>query len=105
MGRGGPGVVRIESVAAGTVIEVHHATGRSVGILASAVGEFAFGSGDMQADIAAGPVAVELPARMVPITLVVNGEVNLVVEADDMEVSGPAPTVGGEGIVTFGVPD
>lgn len=101
----GPVAVRLESVPAGTVVDVRRAAGRSVGVLAAAGSEFSYGDGEVHARIAAGPVTVELPEGVVPATLVVNGGVYLVLDAAGMEVTGPSTVPGEESLATFRVPD
>lgn len=101
----GPVVVRLENVVPGTVIDVRRVAGRAVGVLAATGSEFSYGSGEVQAAVAAGPVRVELPDGVVPATLVVNGATYLVVDAAGIEVQGPATVAVGESLATFEVPN
>lgn len=101
----GPVVVRLENVVPGTVIDVRRVADRAVGVLAATGSEFSYGGGEVRARIVSGPVAVELPDGVVPATLIVNGEVYLVVEAAGMEVAGPTAIADGGSLVTFQVPD
>ena len=101
----GPVVVRLENVLPGTVIDVRQVAGGAVGVLAATGSEFSYASGEVRATVAAGPVAVELPDGVVPATLIVNGATYLVVGAAGMELPGPATAAGGEGLVTFEVPN
>lgn len=101
----GPVAVRLESVPAGTVVDVRRAADGSVGVLAAAGSEFSYREGEVRASIAAGPVTVELPEGVVPATLIVNGGVYLVLAAAGMEVTGPSTTPGEASLVTFRVQD
>ena len=101
----GPVVVRLENVVPGTVIDVRRVADRAVGVLAATGSEFAYGSGEVRAAVVAGPVTVELPDGVVPVTLFVNGATYLVVDAAGIEVPGPATVAVGESLVTFEVPD
>ena len=97
----GPVAVRLESVPAGTVVDVRRAADGSVGVLAAAGSEFSYGEGEVRASIAAGPVTVELPEGVVPVTLTVNGGVYLVQNAAGTEVTGPSTVPGEESLATF----
>ena len=101
----GPVVVRLENVVPGTVIDVRRVAGRAVGVLAATGSEFSYGSGEVRAAVVAGPVTVELPAGVVPATLIVNGASYLVVDAAGMDVTGPTSVRRGESLVTFEVPN
>ena len=101
----GPVVVRLENVVPGTVIDVRRVADRAVGVLAATGSEFSYGGGEVRASIVAGPVAVELPDGVVPATLIVNGDVYLVVDAAGVEVAGPTGVADGGSLVTFQVPD
>ena len=101
----GPVAVRLESVPAGTVVDVRRAADGSVGVLAAAGSEFSYGEGEVRASIASGPVTVELPEGVVPVTLTVNGAVYLVLNAAGTEVTGPSTVPGEESLATFRVPD
>ena len=101
----GPVVVRLETVPPGTVIDVRQVTSQAVGVLAGTGSEFSYGGGEVRASIVAGPVTVELPEGVVPVTLIVNGGVYLVVDAAGTEVPGPRTAAGGENLVTFRVPN
>ena len=101
----GPVAVRLESVPAGTVVDVRPAAGPSVGVLAAAGTEFSYAEGEVRARVAAGPVTVELPEGVVPVTLIVNGGVYLVRDEAGMEVTGPATGAAGESLATFQVPE
>lgn len=101
----GPVAVRLESVPAGTVVDVRLAAGPSVGVLAAAGTEFSYAEREVRARIAAGPVTVELPEGVVPVTLIVNGGVYLVLDEGGMEVTGPATGPDGESLATFRVPE
>lgn len=101
----GPLVVRLEDVLPGTVVDVQRVAAPSVGVLAGTGSEFSYGGGEVRATIVAGPVTVELPEGVVPVTLVVNGSVYMVVDASGTEVPGPATAAGPEGPVTFQVPN
>ena len=101
----GPVLVQLENVVPGTVVDVRRVADRAVGVLAATGSEFTYGSGEVRAAVAAGPVTVELPDGVVPATLVVNGATYLVVDEVGIEVPGPA-TVAAEGsLVTFRVPN
>lgn len=102
---GGPVVVRLQNVLPGTVIDVRRVTGRAVGVLAATGSEFSYGGGEVRAAVVAGRVTVELPDGVVPATLIVDGEVYLVVDAAGMEVAGPVTVAVGESLVTFEVPN
>ena len=101
----GPVVVRLENVVPGTVIDVRRVAGRAVGVLAATGSEFSYGSGEVRAAVVAGPVTVELPDGVVPVTLVVNGATYLVVDTVGIEVPGPATVAVGGSLVTFEVPN
>ena len=101
----GPVAVRLESVPAGTVVDVRRAAGGSVGVLAAAGSEFSYGEGEVRARIAAGPVTVELPEGVVPATLIVNGGVYLTVDTAGLAVTGPDTVPGRGSLATFRVPD
>ncbi len=101
----GPVVVRLENVVPGTVIDVRRVADRAVGVLAATGSEFSYGGGEVRASIVAGPVAVELPEGVVPATLIVNGDVYLVVDAAGVEVAGPTGVADGGSLVTFQVPN
>ena len=101
----GPVVVRLENVVPGTVIDVRRVADRAVGVLAATGSEFSYGGGEVRASIVAGPVAVELPDGVVPATLIVNGDVYLVVDAAGVEVAGPTGVADGGSLVTFQVPN
>lgn len=102
---GGPLSVRLENVAAGTVIDVRRVAGRAVGVLAATGSEFSYGGGEVRAAVVAGPVTVELPDGVVPATLIVNGATYLFVGAGGIETPGPATETVGESLVTFRVPN
>ena len=101
----GPVAVRLESVPTGTVVDVRRAADGSVGVLAAAGSEFSYGEGEVRVSVAAGPVTVELPEGVVPATLIVNGEVYLVLDAAGMEVTGPSTAPREASLATFRVPD
>ena len=101
----GPVIVRLESVPAGTVVDVRLAAGPSVGVLAAVGTEFSYAEGEVVARVAAGPVTVELPEGVVPVTLIVNGEVYLVRDESGVELTGSATGPAGESLATFQVPE
>lgn len=101
----GPVAVQLEGVPPGTLIDVRRVARPSVGVYAGPGSEFAYGGAEVRANIVGGPVTVELPAGVVPATLVVNGGIYLVVRASGMEVPGPQTTAGEESLVTFRVPN
>ena len=101
----GPVIVRLESVPAGTVVDVRLAAGPSVGVLAAVGTEFSYAEGEVVARVATGPVTVELPEGVVPVTLIVNGGVYLVRDEAGVEVTGSATGPAGESLATFQVPE
>lgn len=101
----GPVAVQLQGVPPGTLIDVRRVAGRAVGVLAATGSEFTYGSGEVRASVAGGPVTVELPEGVVPATVVVNGGIYLVVRASGMEIAGPRTASGEESLVTFRVPN
>ena len=101
----GPVIVRLESVPAGTIVDVRLAAGPSVGVLAAAGTEFSYAEGEVVARVAAGPVTVELPEGVVRVTLIVNGGVYLVRDEAGVEVTGSATGPAEASLATFQVPE
>ena len=102
----GPLIVHLDMVPPGTLIDVRRSIEANVGVLAGAGSEFSYGSREVRASVAAGPVTVELPEGVVPATLIVNGGTYLVMQATGLEVSGPRSAAAGEeSLVTFQVPN
>ena len=60
---------------------------------------------EVVARVAAGPVTVELPEGVVPVTLIVNGGVYLVRDEAGVEVTGSATGPAGESLATFRIPE
>ena len=74
-------------------------------MLAAVGTEFSYAEGEVVARVAAGPVTVELPEGVVPVTLIVNGGVYLVRDESGVEVTGSATGPAGESLATFQVPE
>ena len=100
---GGPLDVVLRGAAPGTEIRVTWVPGSEAALFAPVGSRFTSGEGRMEADLASGPVRVELPRGVVPVILEVNGRLFLRNTAAGLDVSGPVADRAEAGI-TFRLP-
>jgi len=100
---GGPLDVVLRGAAPGTEIRVTWVPGSEAALFAPVGSRFTSGEGRMEADLASGPVRVELPRGVVPVILEVNGRLFLRNTAAGLDVSGPVAERAEAGI-TFRLP-
>ena len=100
---GGPLSVVLRGASPGTEIRVTWVPGSEAAVLAPVGSRFTSGEGRMEALLVAGPVRIELPRGVVPVSLEVNGRIYLRNTAAGLDVSGPVTERADAGI-TFRLP-
>jgi hypothetical protein len=99
----GPLRVTLLDVGAGGEIHVRWVPGAEAAVFAPVGSRFASGENRIQATVVPGPIRVELPDNLVPVSLEVNGRIYLSKTSQGLEILGPAAERQAEEIV-FQVP-
>jgi len=100
---GGPLSVVLRGAAPGTEIRVTWIPGSEAAVFAPVGSRFTSGEGKMEALLVSGPVRVELPRSVLPVSLEVNGRIYIRNTAEGLNVSGPVEVREDAGI-TFRLP-
>jgi hypothetical protein len=100
----GPLRVSLSEVAPGSELRVQWVSGAEAAVFAPVGSRFTSAEGRIEAAVTPGPVRVELPRGLVPVSLEVNGRIYLTSTSSGLEIPGPAEERGPEEIV-FRLPE